>query len=165
MSILQKIISGGQTGADRAALDAAMAAGFPAGGYCPSGRRAEDGPIDAVYPLIELAGGYRQRTRRNLQEADGTVIFYRGMPTGGTALTLALCLREQKPFRLIDMELVSVEQACTAVLAFIRAQRIAVLNVAGPRESGQPGIYDYSFRVLTAMIRASMSSNTGQMPC
>ncbi|WP_375058540.1 YpsA SLOG family protein [Zobellella sp. DQSA1] len=99
--------------------------------------RLYSGSLDEPYPLIELAGGYRQRTRRNLQEADGTVIFYRGMPTGGTALTLALCIREQKPFRLIDMELVSVEQA---------------------------GTYGYSFCVLTEMIRASMPSNTGQMP-
>ncbi len=74
--MLSKIISGGQTGADRAALDAGLERGFPVGGGCPEGRLAEDGPIDSRYVLVKVEGGYIGRTRRNVQDSDGTVIFY-----------------------------------------------------------------------------------------
>ena len=79
-----KIVSGGQAGADRAALDAALACGVSCGGWCPEGRLAEDGRIADSYPIVELPGaGYRQRTRRNVQDSDGTAIFSFGPPEGG----------------------------------------------------------------------------------
>ncbi|MCD6446738.1 MAG: putative molybdenum carrier protein, partial [Candidatus Marinimicrobia bacterium] len=85
---MTKIISGGQTGADRAGLDAAMELNIPVGGWCPKGRKSEDGPIDNKYPLQETTSGdYRVRTERNVKESDGTLIFTLGKPTGGTALT------------------------------------------------------------------------------
>ena len=94
---LAKIVSGGQTGVDRGALDAALAAEFPCGGWCPADRSAEDGPIPARYPLIPLArGGYRERTRQNVVEGDGTAILFHGVLGGGTLLTLNFYQREGK---------------------------------------------------------------------
>src|ERR1700678_1456456 len=96
---LSKIVSGGQTGVDRGALDAALAAGFPCGGWCPADRRAEDGPIPDRYPLRALAGGReKDRTRQNVQDSDGTAILFHESLTGGTLVTRNLCVREKKPF-------------------------------------------------------------------
>jgi hypothetical protein len=90
---LRRIVSGGQTGADRAALDAALEANFPCGGWCPEGRLAEDGPLSPLYPLRELPGaGYRQRTIKNIESSDGTAFCYFTQPVGGTELTLVLSL-------------------------------------------------------------------------
>src|SRR5210317_1948565 len=81
-----RIVSGGQTGVDRGALDAALTLGRVCGGWCPEGRLADDGPIPARYPLQELpGGGYRARTRRNVRDSDATLIVTFGAPTGGTA--------------------------------------------------------------------------------
>lgn len=149
---VSRVISGGQTGADRAGLDAAIRAGVPVGGYCPSGRKSEDGVIPDSYPLEEVQGGYRQRTRRNVEVADGTVIFYDRMPTGGTALTIAFCLKLKKPFKLIDRDLVSASQAAWAIRQFLAEHHVACLNVAGPREGGCPGIYDYVFDSMQPVL-------------
>ena len=142
--MLRRIISGGQTGADRAALDACLAVGFPCGGCCPAGRRAEDGPIDARYPLDELAGaGCDERTRRNVEAADGTLIFHDAEVGGGTELTLCHCIATGRPYRLIDIALVPVEPATGAARAFVARHDIAVLNVAGPRASTCPRMYGF----------------------
>jgi predicted Rossmann-fold nucleotide-binding protein len=94
-----KIVSGGQTGVDRAALDAAMESGVEAGGWCPEGRKADDGVIPDKYPVKELPkAGYRQRTRRNVIDSDGTAIFYFGDPTGRTEQTILFCFKERKPY-------------------------------------------------------------------
>jgi hypothetical protein len=148
-----KVISGGQTGADRAALDAAMKAGISTGGYCPCGRKSEDDVIPEQYPLDEIQGGYRQRTRKNVEVADGTVIFYDRMPTGGTALTIEFCLKLKKPFKLIDRDMVESKHAALAIRQFSIEHNVACLNVAGPRESGCPGMYDY---VLDSMRKTLM---------
>lgn len=150
--MLEKIISGGQTGADRAALDAALEHGFPIGGSCPAGRKAEDGPIDPHYLLKEIAGGYRARTRQNVKDADGTAVFYSGYLGGGTEQTVAFCIRANKPYKLLDIELVSVEHATDAVLSFISDYDVQVLNVAGPRQSGCPAVYDFVKNTLGQMI-------------
>ncbi len=140
--MLERIISGGQTGADRGALDAALERGFPCGGWCPPGRRAEDGEIPARYPVEPMAtGGYRQRTIRNLEDADGTAIFYREEITGGTELTLAQCIRRRRPYCLIDLAEVSTDRAVAILGRFVARHRVKRLNVAGPRESGAPGIH------------------------
>lgn len=152
---LQRIISGGQTGADRAALDAALAAGFPCGGWCPQGRLAEDGRLPMTYPLVELPkGGYRQRTIKNVESSDGTAIFYFGRPTGGTELTLATCIRLGKPYQSIDAPEITSARATRLLAAFIERHEISVLNVAGPRESSAPGIYDYVRAVIGSLIEA-----------
>ncbi len=149
---LDRIICGGQTGADRAGLDAALAAGLPVGGYCPKAREAEDGPIPDKYPLIEIKQGYRQRTIKNVEASDATLIFYAIMPVTGTALTLQCCLKQKKPFKLIDVELVSPGTAASAIDAFIRQNEVSCLNVAGPRESSCTGIYAYVFETIRLLL-------------
>ena len=102
---LVRIISGGQTGVDRAALDVAMARGLPCGGWVPRGRRAEDGRLPLQYPMRESRrNSYEERTRLNVRDADGTLILTRGRPIGGTALTAALAQRLGKPCLLVDLE-------------------------------------------------------------
>jgi hypothetical protein len=150
--MLKQIISGGQTGADRAGLDAALSAGFPAGGWCPTGRQAEDGPIDSRYPLQELAGGYRQRTRRNVEAADGTAIFYASRLQGGTELTVAFCIKTGQPYKLIDIDLVTPQQAAHLLSIFVREERIESLNIAGPRHSGCPAVYAFVKTAITGLI-------------
>lgn len=123
---------------DRAALDAAIALGVPVGGWCPRGRLAEDGPIDPRYPLRETpASGYPQRTEWNVRDSDGTLVLTRGRPSGGTALTIALARQHRRPVFVLDL---SAEPEVAPLLHWLDAEGISVLNVAGPRESQQPGI-------------------------
>jgi hypothetical protein len=150
-----KIVSGGQTGVDRAALDVAISFGLPCGGWVPRGRRAEDGPLDRRYPLRETASSsYQDRTRRNVEDSDGTLILSRGPLSGGTALTAALAQRLRRPLLLIDLAENGPGVDLEAVRAWIRRHRIAVLNVAGPRESSAPGIYDEAAAMLSRVIDA-----------
>lgn len=149
---LEKIISGGQTGADRAALDAALEAGFPCGGYCPKGRKAEDGVIDDSYPLDEIDGGYAQRTLMNVQAADATVVFYSTELTGGTLQTVNDCQLEMKPCLEIDITRLDDHAAMLALVDFLRSRKVRVLNVAGPRASGSPVIYSRVRNVMRGLI-------------
>jgi hypothetical protein len=137
--LVTKIVSGGQTGVDRAALDVALELGIPCGGWCPHGRRAEDGPIDQRYPLRETeAVVYPVRTRWNVRDSDGTLILTRGQPDRGTALTRDIAERLGKPLMVVDLN----ETVRADVLRkWVEHHRIGVLNVAGPRESSRPGIY------------------------
>ena len=141
--MIKRIVSGGQTGADRAALDAALETGFPCGGYCPKHREAEDGPIDIRYPLIEIDGGYAERTRKNVEEADGTLIVFRSPIRGGTRLTREYCIQSQKPCLPIDFVTIPQAQVFEDLKSFIARHEIAVLNVAGPRASDCPDVYGY----------------------
>jgi hypothetical protein len=137
--MLRRIVSGGQTGVDRAALDVALALGLPCGGWCPRGRRAEDGPISALYPLSETpVRDYPQRTEWNVRDADATLILTRGKPDRGTALTRRLARRQHKPVLVVDLQKPVFPEAIAAWLA---SHQVGVLNVAGPRESRQRGIY------------------------
>lgn len=152
--MLRRIISGGQTGVDRAALDAALELQFTAGGWCPAGRRAEDGEIPARYPLVELPqGGYRRRTLKNVVEADATVIIHFGEMQGGTAATRRFCIEAVRPCLLIDGDRVEPERAVDLLAAFILDRGVAVLNVAGPRASTNPGAYGYARAVIEGVIR------------
>ncbi|MBI1733293.1 MAG: putative molybdenum carrier protein [Gammaproteobacteria bacterium] len=152
---LLKIVSGGQTGVDRAALDAALALAFPAGGWCPEGRLAEDGPIPARYPLEELpGGGYPERTRRNVMDSDGTVIIYFDALHGGTLETQRICEERSKPHLLLNARMVPEEKAAEQIIAFIREHDLAVLNVAGPRASKEPGAYGYALATITRLLQS-----------
>jgi hypothetical protein len=148
-----RIVSGGQSGVDRAALDAALALGVNAGGWCPEGRLAEDGVIPDIYPLKELPmAGYRQRTKKNVIDSDGTLIIYFGFPTGGTELTISFCIREKQPYLLIDAEEVDTRRATARVLDFVSLHSINTLNVAGPRASGEPRGYGYTKEVIQSFL-------------
>ena len=133
-----EVISGGQTGVDRAALDVALELGIRHAGWCPAGRLAEDGPIPPIYQLRETeSADYRVRTEKNVIDSDATLILYRECLSGGTELTRRLAVRFNKPQMLIDLV-----QGCDLlkIATWISDQHIARLNVAGPRESGHPGI-------------------------
>ena len=137
-----KIVSGGQTGVDRAALDAARTLGLEYGGYVPRGRRAEDGPLGDEYAgMIETAtSGYPTRTRRNVAESDATLILTRGAPDRGTLLTLRTAEAKAKPVLVVDLAAISPESAIARIAGWLRAMPPGTLNVAGPRESRQPGL-------------------------
>jgi len=143
--MIKRIISGGQTGADRAALDFAIYHNIPHGGWCPKGRLAEDGIIERRYQLQETTGkSYPQRTERNVKESDGTVIFARKL-TGGSKKTAELATKHGKPWIHLpggayDMPI--------KLSAFIDENKIEVLNVAGSRASKDLQIYDFVKQTL-----------------
>jgi hypothetical protein len=150
--IFSKIISGGQTGVDRAALDAALELGLPVGGWCPKSRRAEDGPIDGRYPLRETdSRNYAVRTEKNILDSDGTLILTWGRPKGGTALTIKLAGVHQKPFLVMDL---SVGKDFSPVRDWAKTYHIEIFNVAGPRESEAPGIYHEVIDCLKKILRS-----------
>jgi hypothetical protein len=157
--MIEKIVSGGQAGVDRAALDAALAAGFPCGGWCPRGRAAEDGPIPPRYPLQETDGDDpADRTRRNVAETDGTLIVAPGgladdVPDG-TALAACLARELGKPLLVLD----PVDAAPAAVIAWADANRVRTLNVAGPRASTAPAIYEPARTLIDAVVRVAAAA-------
>lgn len=157
----EKIISGGQSGVDRAALDAALQRGFPCGGSCPPGRASEDGPIDESYPLTEMThGGYRKRTIQNVLDSDGTAVIYCGDLSGGTEQTVLHCSRRDKPYLLIDACETSPALAAQLASEFIESNSVATLNVAGPRASKVPAGYAYTLEFVSLLIdRVRESSN------
>ena len=145
------IISGGQTGVDRAALDIAIELGIPHGGYCPKGRRAEDGIIPSKYNLIEHSSAqYAGRTIENVLSSDGTLILHIGIISNGTALTKAFCIQREKPILIINIS----DDLNLSRLNFnrwIKENIIKSLNVAGPRES-EGEIYNISKNVLLHLL-------------
>lgn len=144
------MISGGQSGVDRAALDCALILGLDVGGYCPKGRWAEDGSIDEKYPLIETASSdLKLRTRLNVESSDGTLIL---IPSGVVSLCTDFtvdCAQElNRPVLQVDPTEPQSKSA-DSILKWIRAHQIQILNVAGPRESESPGIYAVTLALLT----------------
>jgi hypothetical protein len=149
---VRKIVSGGQTGVDRAALDVAIELGLDHGGWCPRGRKAEDGPIDLRYQLRETRSTrYEVRTRRNVRDSGATLILARGEPSGGTAFTLLCAQRQVKHYRLVDLQF----DFASPVRRWLMASGVTVLNVAGPRESTAPGIYQEARVFLLAVLSPS----------
>ena len=160
-----KIISGGQTGVDRAALDVALKHGIESGGWCPTGRLDEFGRIPDRYPLRELeSGGFTERTLQNVKDSDGTIIIYLGRLSGGTEQTVKFCVEQQRPLELIDASKVSIEKGAWLIANFVRANKIETLNVAGPRQSDWPDGYKYAFRALDGFLNSitSKSSSTSK---
>lgn len=150
---LEKIISGAQTGVDRGALDAALARGFPCGGWVPAGRLAEDGVIPAHYPVKELEkGGYRQRTIQNLLDADGTLILYFGELEGGTQETAFRCMKLRRPFRLVDAVEIPPKRCAELAAEFVRAKGLRSLNVAGPRAGKEPKAHAYAREAVDGLL-------------
>jgi len=149
MMLLRKVISGGQTGVDRAGLDAAMKAGIPVGGYCPRGRLAEDGTIPEEYPMIELESiETYYRTEQNVIHSDGTLILNKGIISAGTKLTHDFTIQYGKPRLIVQLDydkIIAPEQ----VINWIKGHFITTLNIAGPRESKFPeGIYQEAYAYL-----------------
>lgn len=153
---IERIISGGQTGADRAALDAAIEAGVEHGGYLPRGRRTEAGPLPEGYRLEELpTGSYPRRTERNVLAADGTVIFSHGPLRGGSRLTRDLARRHGRPWLHVDLEGTPAAAAARTVLDWAGRHRIRVLNVAGSRASEDPRIYIQTREAIRRLLQAA----------
>jgi hypothetical protein len=148
-----KIISGGQTGVDRAALDAALKHEIECGGWCPAGRLDEFGAIPDRYPVKELEhGGFADRTVQNVKDSDATVIIYFDKLRGGTEQTVRFCIEQHRSHKLINAAEVSVERAAQLVAEFVREAKISTLNVGGPRQSEWPQGYAYAFRALDIFL-------------
>lgn len=150
--MITKIVSGGQTGVDRAALDFAIKRGIAHGGYCPKGRRSESGRISDKYSLVETSSSdYPMRTAMNVQHSDGTLIITRGHPEGGTRKTVSICLERNKPRFIVDLQhKLKVQE----FVEWVRQNNIRTLNVAGPRESKQSGIGKQAQHALAALFAA-----------
>ena len=151
--MFEKVVSGGQTGVDRAALDMALALGIPCGGWCPQGRSAEDGMLAPRYPLTATPStDYAQRTEWNVRDSDGTLVLTRGTPAGGTAYTIEVAGQLGRPCLVLDLRRTP---SVATVRVWAQQHGVRVVNVAGPRESVQPGIYGdaavFLRQVLTAL--------------
>jgi hypothetical protein len=158
-----RIVSGGQTGVDRAALDAALVREVPCGGWCPAGRRAEDGRIADYYPLRETASTeYAERTLANVRDSDATLILsHREYPDqldamgAGTRLTAEAAIKSDRPLYFAHLV---VGDSCAASLTdiadWIGENKISVLNIAGPRESECPGIYAAAYALVIVLLVA-----------
>jgi hypothetical protein len=145
-----RIVSGGQTGVDRGALDAAIALGIPHGGWCPLGRLAEDGRVPDRYRLKETdSPEYPVRTERNVLDSDATLILCRGLPAGGTELTRHLARQHGRPWLVVDLDR---PPELDAVRRWLATHRPKTLNVAGPRESQSPGIAADAAAFLTRLL-------------
>jgi hypothetical protein len=182
---LLRIVSGGQTGVDRGALDVALDLGVECGGWCPAGRLAEDGMIPERYPVVELTdGGYAERTAQNVADSDGTLIISNGEPIGGTRETVERCVEMQKPYLAIDCKVVPIDQAIDLAVGFVShlssraipmeltnvrtrltAERAPgrrgnlVLNVAGPRASQWQEGHVVTYQIISAILRRISGQN------
>jgi hypothetical protein len=152
--MIRKIISGGQTGADRAALDVALKFGIPHGGWIPKGRKTEKGPLPEKYRMQEMqTESYEARTEQNVLISDGTLIIVRGKLTGGTDYTRKMTLKHKKQLLGIDLNLIGHFDAASLAASWIKLQRVQVLNVAGPRASEDRQIYSDVVIILEKVVR------------
>lgn len=150
MNLIDKIVSGGQTGVDRAALDVAIFYNIKHGGWCPKGRSAEDGIIPAKYLLAETTtSDYSERTILNIRDSDGTLILLKSDPIGGSLLTINECKKQKKPLFICNL---TMENDLNDLYRWIKNNSIKVLNVAGSRASESENIYEDSFNFLKNFI-------------
>ena len=151
--MIQKIISGAQTGADRGGLDAAIEAGVEYGGWLPKGRKAEDGEVASKYSkLSEMkTGGYPKRTEQNVNDSDGTVIFTYGKLSSGSALTKKCAKKLNKPCLHVDLD--AVKEPLPLIINFLKQNNIEILNVAGRSESKAPGIYEEVKSIIISVLK------------
>jgi len=158
---IRKIISGGQTGVDRAALDLGLRFSIPIGGWCPKGRLAEDGSIPLFYPLQEtLSSRFFQRTEWNVRDSDGTFILTFDTPTGGTALTIRLAKHHHKPYLILNVD---QRSEATVLSSWLIQHKIRTLNIAGPRESTSPGIYESAYAFLHTFVHQYKETYTSRL--
>ncbi len=152
--MIEKILSGGQTGVDRAALDAAMELGIACGGWCPAGRHADDGPIPVRYPLEETADmDHTVRTEHNVRDSDGTLMFYRGELQGGTAYAVLMAEQLGRPVLAVNLER---PPAPAEVAAWLERNGVRRVHIGGQREKTSPGIYTASGRLIRDILRLSL---------
>jgi len=151
--MITKIVSGGQTGADRAALDVALEEGIRHGGWVPKGRKTEDGPLPERYQLTEMpTESYPARTEQNVIDSDGTVVFSHGELTGGSAVTKELAMKHGRPVLHIELNKVNAFKAAETIATWVAENGIRVLNVVGPKASKDPQIYGAVYKVLTVTL-------------
>lgn len=165
---ITKIVSGGQAGADRGGLDAALYCEVPHGGWCPKGRKAEDGLIPPEYELQETSSAdYLQRTHANVVDSDATLVFTLGTPSGGSLRTIEFALQHHKPWHHIDVALEDRPRAVDQIVRWLagevaydyqgytaRPPERCVLNVAGSRESKADGIQLLVTTIMVDVLRA-----------
>jgi len=155
--MLKKVISGGQTGAEQAALDVAIKLGIPHGGWIPKGRRTEDGVLPDKYQLIEMPdSSYARRTEKNVVKADGTLIFSHGRLVGGSDYTRKMALKHNRAWLHIDLNKIAAFEASQRIVSWLFGNNIEVLNVAGPRASSDPKIYKATMDILEAVYFLSL---------
>lgn len=152
--MLRKIISGCQTGADIAGVDAAIDNNFPYGGWVPKGRKTEDGPLPDRYIVDEMTkGGYPKRTLQNVLDSDGTVIFTHGKLSGGSALTKKYAIQNDKPWIHVDLAAHDTTKSAALLSVFIEENSIKTLNVAGRSASKDGKIYAAVYAVIDTFLK------------
>lgn len=159
-----KVISGGQTGVDRAALEAALELRLEIGGWCPRDRWAEDGRIPDHYPLVATRSpDVHVRTQRNVESSSATLVLTRGSPIGGTRYTVEIARSMRRPLLVVDLENESIDPI-QSILFWLERERPEILNVAGPRESGAPGITDQAQALLSRAFAAYLERRRSTPP-
>ncbi len=162
--LVSRIVSGGQTGADRVALDWAIRNNVPHSGWCPRGRKAEDGTLDAKYLLQETeSGGYLERTRQNVIDSDGTLIVNLGKLDGGTLATAKLARKLRKPHIVVQLDSGPGDEEVKQLMDWLKRESISTLNIAGPRESKRPGIYALTNDLLDLAADPEYRQRTGRI--
>ncbi len=176
---ISKIVSGGQTGADRGGLDAAIELGIPHGGWCPKGRKSEDGVIpDKYYQKEMTSSDYLKRTEQNVIDSDATIIFTYGQPTGGSKKTVDYCEKHNKLYRCFDLSAMNDTESASRILGFLENQHggmlimpidklpkipdNAVINIAGSRESKAQGIQERVKSVLVLALSGKVYPSIGE---
>lgn len=154
---LERIMSGGQTGADRAALEVAIELEIPHGGWCPAGRRAEDGVIPERFLLSETRStSYLVRNEWNVRDSDATVIFTMKPPQGGSLWTIHYANMHRRPYIHLNLMRFSLKEASAQLLRFLnRNPKIRCLNIAGSRESTSSGIFSRVKEILLISAETS----------
>lgn len=161
--MIKKIISGGQTGADQAGLDAAIEMGIPHGGWIPKGKRTEKGILPKKYKLIEMnSKSYPKRTEKNVLDSDGTLICTHGKLTGGSKLTKTVADKHGRPCLHIDLDETINFKVPAEIISWIMENKIETLNVAGSRASKDPKVYKKVVKIIQDVYLLGMVKESVQ---